>query len=120
MPERERPPEPVSEWRTFTTVEELAEELELCRVPVDADLIDATRLLELNGSWASRRPVRRAQRRRQATAATTPAAVDRADRQEDRDAVLLPGGGPGRLRAANRSTTRRPGCCRTELGGNDG
>jgi hypothetical protein len=65
MPEPEKPPDPPDEWRTFTNVDDLADELELCRVPIDAGHIDTRRLLELNGSWASRNQTWKAQRRRQ-------------------------------------------------------
>lgn len=58
------PPAPVEEWRQFATTAELAEELDLCGVPLDSTPLDACRLLELNGSWATRQAVVKAQARR--------------------------------------------------------
>ncbi|MFI7333578.1 hypothetical protein [Micromonospora aurantiaca (nom. illeg.)] len=45
-------PEPASEWYLPRTRGEVAEELDLCGVPLDADVKRARALLETNGVWA--------------------------------------------------------------------
>ncbi|MFC3500823.1 hypothetical protein ACFOOK_07565 [Micromonospora krabiensis] len=47
-------PEPLEEWRFPKNAREVAEELDLCGVPLDANPAQARVLLELNGTWACR------------------------------------------------------------------
>lgn len=46
------PPEG-DEWRTFSSLADLVDELDLCRVPLDASPMQAARMIELSGSWAA-------------------------------------------------------------------
>ncbi|WP_433612473.1 hypothetical protein ACQP2P_01435 [Dactylosporangium sp. CA-139114] len=63
------PPEPVEAWRTPATLADLVVELDLCRVPLDADPSRACLLLELSGTWASPKRVSAALRVRRQRAA---------------------------------------------------
>ncbi|WP_431936848.1 hypothetical protein [Micromonospora sp. RP3T] len=72
-------PEPASEWYLPRTRGEVAEELDLCGVPLDAGPKTARALLETNGVWAVPTTVSAALAWRRTRAVSVVSGPDRVD-----------------------------------------